>query len=50
MTQAGTEMVEGQIHLRVAVAKEVRVEIADSEIQVKEGDKLGNKVFHELKK
>lgn len=32
-------MVEGQMHLGVAVAKEVRVEIADSKIQVEEGDK-----------
>lgn len=30
---------EGQIHAGVAVTREVRVEMADQEIQVQEGDK-----------
>lgn len=35
----GIRMVEDQMHVRVAVVREVIVEKADCEIQVQEGDK-----------
>lgn len=35
-------MTEGQIHVGIAVAREVTVEMADQEVQVQEGDKWSN--------